>query len=144
MKTIPFQLKRREVLWLKRFRDEGRKSVRELNRAQILLLLHRGKRACDIADFIELDYTTVWRIKKRYLEKGLKSALEEEERPGQPKKYSDKVKATVIALACSDPPKGRNRWSLSLLKERISSEMGIEMNRESIRLELKKKAVVLG
>lgn len=45
-----------------------------------------------------------------------------------------------MALACSDPPEGRNRWTLELLAEQAKTIEGLQtINRESIRLILKKR-----
>ncbi len=72
-------------------------------------------------------------------------SLQEKERSGQPRKYGPKQEAEIIALACSDPPEGRARWSLELLTEKLSGHKGLgSINRETIRLMLKKTNVSLG
>ena len=79
------------------------------------------------------------RIKKRYVEEGLQSALSDKPRPGQPIKYTEKHAAEIIAQACTTPPDGRKRWSLVLLTEELRKKEGFEtINKESIRLILKK------
>lgn len=96
-------------------------------------------------DFLEVERTTIWRTRKRYLEEGLEKALQEKERSGQPRKYGAKQRAEVVALACSDPPSGRARWSLELLTEKLSQQKGLgSINRETIRLILKKTNVNRG
>ena len=62
---------------LHRFKNAAKRSRREYDRANILLLLHKGKRDAEIEDFLEVDRTTIWRTKKRFLEEGLVPALEE-------------------------------------------------------------------
>jgi hypothetical protein len=42
------------------------------------------------------------------------SKLSEEPRPGADRKLSGKEEALLVATACSDPPKGRARWTLEL------------------------------
>jgi putative transposase len=60
-------------------------------------------------------------------------------RPGQPEKYSEKHIAEIIAHACTQPPEGRNRWSLALLCEELRTQEGFEtISKESIRLILNK------
>ena len=79
------------------------------------------------------------RIRKRYLDEGLQSALVDKQRPGQPEKYTERHVAEIMALACTQPPDGRKRWSLTLLTEELRKKQGFEtINRESIRLILKK------
>lgn len=64
---------------------------------------------------------------------------------GQPKKYGQNQQAEVIALACSDAPDGRARWTLELLVEALSKKDGFEtINRETVRLMLKKTNASLG
>lgn len=53
--------------------------------------------------------------------------------------------AELIALACSNAPSGKTRWTLELLKEKLKREKGFKIiNRESIWLMLKKTNVNLG
>ncbi len=139
------KLKRQEVEFLKAFKSSGKRSQREYDRANILLLLDKGKKDAEIVDFLEVERTTVWRTRKRYLEEGLEKSLQEKERSGQPKKYGIKQEAEIIALACSGPPQGRARWSLELLTDKLSHQKGLKsINRETIRLILKKTNVSLG
>jgi transposase len=145
MKRIAVKLKIWEIEFLKAFKSSGKRSEREYDRANILLLLDKGKLDAEIVDFLGVERTTVWRTRKRYLEEGLEKALQEKERSGQPKKYGVKQEAEIIALACSDPPQGRARWSLELLTEKLSHQKGLKsINRESVRLILKKKNVSRG
>ncbi|AKB37763.1 Mobile element protein [Methanosarcina siciliae C2J] len=86
--------------------------------------------------------STALRIRKRYHEEGLQSALVDKPRSGQPKKYNERHAAEIIALACTKPPEGRKRWSLSLLCEELRKREGFEtINKETIRLILKKNKI---
>ena len=79
------------------------------------------------------------------MDAGVIGAIHDEPRPGQPIKYNDKIKADIIALACSKAPEGRARWTLRLLETTLKLEYSIEtINRETIRLLLKKTNVSLG
>jgi transposase len=128
-----------EVGYLKAFVKKGRKSARELTRARILLLVNGGRTEMEIKDILGISRATVSNIKKRYREEGLKSALQDKPRPGQPKKYTKRHEAEIIALACTKSPDGRKRWSLTLLTEELRKKKGFEtINRETIRLILKK------
>ena len=139
------KLSRSEIVFLRAFKSSGKRSQREYDRANILLLLYKGKKDAEIVDFLEVERTTVWRTRRRYLEEGLEKSLQEKHRSGQPRKYGPKQEAEIIALACSDPPEGRARWSLELLTEKLSQQKGLgSINRETIRLMLKKTNVSLG
>jgi hypothetical protein len=51
-----------------------------------------------------------------------------------------RAEAHLIALACSEPPRGRNRWSLRLLADK-AVELGIveKVSHETVRKTLKKR-----
>jgi len=138
MKRI--RLNDKEVEFLRAFVKRGRKSARELTRARILLLVNEGRTETEIKDVLGICRATVSNVKKRYREEGLDSALKEKPRPGQPKKYTDKEEAEIIATACTAPPKGRKRWTIRLLADEMKKRKGFEtINRESVRLILKKR-----
>lgn len=145
MKRETVKLTAKEVKFLHSFKNSARMSQREFDRVNILLLLDKGKKDAEIVDFLGVERTTVWRTRKRYLEEGLGQALQERERSGQPRKYGPQQEAEVIALACSAAPEGRARWSLELLTEKLRQQKGLKsVNRETIRLILKKTNVSLG
>ncbi|EQD58871.1 transposase [mine drainage metagenome] len=139
------RLKKGERKFLKEFVSKGVKSAREISRANILLLADKGQDTKEISKAVSITRQKVWRIKKRYLEEGLNSALEDKPRPGQPIKYNKKMRAEIIAKACTAAPVGRKRWSVRLLAEELVKRKGFEtINRESIRLILKKAGRSLG
>ena len=138
-------LTEKEIEYLTDFLKKGRKRARELTRAHILLSVHEGKAEMEIKDTLRISRATVSNTKNRYREEGLQSALTEKPRSGQPRKYTDKQEAEIIAMACTDPPKGRERWSVRLLTERMKRRKGFEtINRETVRLILKKAKLNLG
>jgi transposase len=139
------RLTKKEIEFLENEKKVGKLSVRKFNRINILLLLHKGKRNSEIEDFLDVDRITIWRTKIRYLEQGVEKAIEEEERPGQPQKYSTDHETELAALACGPCPSGRKRWTIRLLTETLKKKPGFEtINRESVRLVLKKMNVSLG
>ena len=138
-------LKPKEIIFLKQFIRRGKRNARSLKRANILLFLHKEETGDCIADKLNVHRDTVYNVKRRYLEQGLKVALSEKQRSGQPKKYDKKKKAQIIAYACTTPPEGRKRWSVRLLAEEMQKHKGFKtINRESIRLVLKKATPNLG
>jgi transposase len=131
--------------YLKAFVKKGQRSARQLTRAYVLLLLNDGKTEVEVKGTLWVSRATVSNIKRRYRKGGLQGALTEKSRPGQPRKYSERQQAEIIAQACSKPPHGRKRWSLLLLTEEMKKKKGLEtINRESIRLILKKAELNLG
>ena len=139
MRRIKIELDRKSVMELENIVKKGKRAVREVNRARILLLSNSGKRNDEIAKTLCVNRNTVLGVKKRYLKGGMASALHDAKRSGQPKKYGDREKAEIIALACSSPPEGRKRWSVRLIAEEMKKRKGFEgINRESVRLILKK------
>ncbi len=142
---VEIKLEEDEVKFLRDFVRKGRKSARELTRARILILADQQKGDTEIAKTLGVGRNTVWRTKKKYREEGLQSVIAEKPRSGQPKKYTEKHEAEIIAQACTESPDGRKRWTLTLLTEEMGKREGFEtINRESIRLILKKAKLNLG
>jgi putative transposase len=139
------KLRKSELTYLESYKVNGGLSLREYNRLNILLLLHKGKRDNEIAEFLNVDRITVWRTKNRYLKYGITKALEEDKRSGQPVKYTTDHQAELSALACGPCPEGRRRWTIRLLTAHLKNKPGFEsINRESVRIALKKMNVSLG
>jgi transposase len=93
----------------------GKHAARKLKRAQILLAADAGVGDEAIAASVSVGGSTVYRTKRRFVEGNLELALSEETRPGAPRKLSGKETALLVATVCSNPPKGRKRWTLKLL-----------------------------
>ncbi len=145
MKRTDLVLSDSDYTQLHQFVKTGKKSGKELERAYILLALHQKKGYKEIEEYYYVNRTTIWRTACNYREHGLAYALTDNNRTGQPRKYSDKQEAEIIALACSESPQGRKRWTIRLLTEHLQKKMGMEtINRESVRLILKKTNLSLG
>lgn len=139
MKNLKIKLKKEERKFLQEFLKKGTKKARAIARANVLLLADEEWETDTIAKMLKVHRQRVWRIKKRFLEEGLKPALEEKSRSGQPSKYKKKHEAEVIAQACTSAPKGRKRWTIRLLAKELKKKKGLStINRESVRLILKK------
>ena len=145
MKKLDLGLKRRDRVILKGLLVHGEHHAREMMRASILMALDRGVDDAAIAQVLGTERTTIWRTRKAYQEGGLQSALYDMPRPGRPVKYEMREQAEIVALACSDPPEGRERWTLTLLTQAAREKAGLDsLNRESVRVILKKTSVSLG
>ena len=79
-----------------------------------------------IVKALETSATTVHRIRQRLVEEGFDAVLcrKPRERPSIPRIFDGEKEARLIALACSKPPKGRARWTLRLLENKVV-ELGI-------------------
>jgi transposase len=139
------KLTEEEVEYLSAFVKKGQRSAREITRAHVLLLLNDGRTEMDVKDTLRISRATVSNIKKRYREEGLERALVDKPRPGQPRKYTERHKAEIIAQACARPPEGRARWTIVLLAEELRKREGFEtINRETVRLVSKKRGLSPG
>lgn len=127
--------------------SSGTAPARKLNRARILLKADTGEHAQgrelldrEIAPMLETSTATVQRVRERFWESGLEAALERS-LPNRVYKRSldGRAEAHLIALVCSQPPRGRDRWSFRLLADK-AVELGIveEVSHETIRKTLKK------
>ena len=140
MKRIEIKMEPQVESELRSIVKKGKRAVREVTRAQLLLLAHAGKRNDEIADILHINRDTVLGVKNRFIEGGLNRAIHDAPRPGQPSKYDERARAEVIALACSSPPEGRKRWTVRLIAEELRKRPGMAgMNREIVRVILKKR-----
>jgi transposase len=105
---------RRELLRIVRV---GKHKAREITYAYILLRSADGWSESQIAEALDVNRRTVRRVRARYRDKGLKAALHECPRTGQPRKLTSHEEALLVSLACSPPPAGRKRWTVRLLTE---------------------------
>lgn len=126
---------------LVRLTRRGRASARELTRARILLLADRRTPDHAIADALAISTRTVARIRQRAVEHGIEAALVDRPRPGAQPLLDARQEAFLVALACSDPPTGRNRWSMQLLADQlVSLEVVESISAETVRRTLKKRS----
>ena len=120
----------------------GTTRARMVNRAQILLHADEGKQDQEIAAALHTSESTVWRIRKRFVEDGLHGALHEVVRPGGVRKLDGAQEAHLVALACSVPPQGRGEWTMQLLADRLVTLGIVEaISDETVRRTLKRGAL---
>ena len=93
-----------------------------------------------IAESYHVSVRTVERLRQRFVEEGLEIALHGKRRePKREKIFGGEVEAHLVALRCSAPPSGRERWSLRLLRDRMIELDYVEtISHESVRQLLKK------
>jgi transposase len=117
----------------------GECKARRLKRALVLLAADEGKLDREIAGEVRVHAVTIERIRRRFVEEGLEAALSEKPRPGKARKLDGHQEATLVALACSDPPAGRAGWTMQLLADRLVELTGLDsISDETVRVALKK------
>lgn len=98
--------------------------------ARALLLCDAGAygepwKVADVAAALGVTARTIEHIKQRFVEAGLDAALERKpQAKPRARVFDGAFDARVTALACSPAPKGRSRWTVRLLAERLV-ELGI-------------------
>jgi transposase len=94
-----------------------------------------------IAEAVEVNLTTVERVRQRFVEEGLEAALvrKKQVRPSRERKLDGEGEARLIALACSEPPQGRSAWTLQLLADKLVELHVVDsISDETVRQVLKK------
>lgn len=122
-KKYPVALLSPERDFLKRLLRKGKQTAWVTTRARVLLMSDKGTRDDVITMELEVSPKTVFNVRQRFYEGGLDRALYDAPRPGQPPKLNGHEEAKVVAIACTTPPEGRNRWTLDLLTTRIRGEI---------------------
>jgi transposase len=132
---------------LERLLARGKADVRTIKHAQILLKADEAEGGPGwpderIAEVFDTGITTVERVRRRFVEEGLASALSAY-RGGKriyQRKLDGEQEAHLIALACSPPPEGRARWTLRLLAQRMVELAYVgTLSYETVRQTLKKE-----
>lgn len=100
----------------------GTRAVRVVRRALILLKSDEGLTDDEIGEHVGCSDRTVRSVRKRFCTENLESAIYDAPRSGAPPTFTPRQQQQVIALACSDPPEGRTRWTLELLCEHAVQE----------------------
>ena len=74
-----------------------------------------------IVKALDTSLATVARTRQRLVEEGFDAVLTRKHSPNSARKrvFDGAAEAKLIALACSQPPKGRSRWTLKLLEDKV-------------------------
>jgi len=129
------------------FAKKGKHSSRKVIHSLILLNSDEGDfseapRSTNktIAEHLQVGERMVERIKKRFVEEGIESALEDKPSEREYKRKADgDLEARLIALSCSEAPEGFARWSLRMLADKaVELEYVDSISHETVRRVLKK------
>jgi transposase len=120
-----------------------RQRVAGLKRQRAMILLKADQELTDveIAEELEVGVATVERVRRRCVERGIAAALDRkpQENPSTPRKFDGASEARLVQIACSAPPDGRARWTLSLLGDRLVELRVFEsVSKSSVQRTLKK------
>jgi len=134
-------LSEEERLGLEDLLSRKRISKLKAQRAQILLKADEGMTDAEVADEVGVGTATVERIRKRAVLQGLEAALDRKRQEGisRPPKLDGRAEAHLITLACSEPPDGFSRWTLTMLGDKLVELKVVEsVSKTTIHRRLKK------
>ena len=130
---------------LKTLVSHGRTAAYRQTHARIILMSDEsrpdgGMKDADISNALGVGLSMVERIRRRCVEEGIESALDRKKQLRRRQKRLDgEGEARLIAIACSEPPQGRAKWTLKLLAERlVECEIVETISTETVRGVLKK------
>jgi hypothetical protein len=103
----------------------GKTHARRFIHARALLLCDAGTdgpawNVADVATALGVTSRSIEHLKKRFVEDGIEAALERKPREKPPRDivFDGAFEARLIALACSNAPEGRRRWTVRLLADK--------------------------
>jgi putative transposase len=113
----------------------GVQQVRVVLRALALLQMGEGVSAPRIAEVVPMTPQAIRKVGHRYQQGGLERALYDKQRPGAEELLEASQKQRIIAMVCSDPPKGHARWTVRLVaEEAVKRKLVARVGRETIRV----------
>lgn len=124
--------------------SKGKTQAYRIRHAHILLKADADGPAWldrEITEAFSCNRSTVEGIRKRFVMEGLDAALERKKRTRPPTEriLDGANEARLIALACSEPPKGRSRWTLKLLADELVALNIVEsISYQTVKRTLKK------
>lgn len=120
-------------------------------RAQILLKVDQGEHGpgCSdeqVAGALDVHVNTVQAVRQQLVTEGFEAALsrKKQRRPSRVPIFDETKERTLVATAQSEPPRGRARWTLHLLADRmVQLEIVETVSHETVRKVLKKTRSIL-
>ena len=103
---------------------KGKGNAHRIKHANILLIADENGQNFldeDIASLFHCHINTIHNVRKRFVELGIDAALNRKslDDSPRPKILDGEKEARLIAIACSKPPEGRKRWTMSLLADEL-------------------------
>jgi len=104
----------------------GKHPAQRLTKARILLKADAGEDGeawsdSQIANALDTSLATIARTRQQLVEEGFEAVLTRKHSPNSARKriFDGAAEAKLIALTRSAPPKGRARWTLCLLEDKV-------------------------
>jgi len=104
----------------------GKAAAKKLIHARILLKADQAEGGPGwiderIAEALDVSVATIERVRQRFVEEGLESALcrKKQDKPSRERKLDGAGEARLLALACSKAPRGRVAWTLQMLADAL-------------------------
>lgn len=123
--------------------SSGKERARKLTRARILIKADEEWTDKNICVALDVSRPTVERTRRRFVEEGFEASLSHRSpRRDYRRRLDGDAEARLIALTCSSPPEGRERWTLRLLAQRLVmlEQVDVEsVSYETVRQVLKKR-----
>ena len=119
-------LAKEERNYLEGISTKGKRAARTVLYARALLLLDAGEHGtkwivAKVAEALGTTPRSLEHLKKRFVEEGLPASIERKKRVKPPREiqFGGEFEAQLLALACSEAPEGRKRWTVRLLAEKM-------------------------
>lgn len=128
MEKHTVKLTKEERASLSSMTKTGKHAASKILHARILLAADEGdhikpeliKTDKEVSQHLDINESTVKRVRKRLVEEGLEAALSRKEHSRTRRsKILGEEEARLIALCCSPPPEGRSKWTLKLLSDQL-------------------------
>lgn len=141
-----------EQIYLKEIVRKGVHNSHMITRARVLLMLDRTGKTDHVrykrtAEYAQISVQAVYNMRDEFLSNhDVESYLtrKKREKPPIAPKIDGETEAKIIALACSEPPKGCSRWTVRLLSERIVQlRLVDEISHMTVQRLLKKRNISL-
>ena len=141
-----------EQIQLKEIVRKGVHNAHVITRARVLLMLDRTGKSDHVrykrtAEYAQISVQAVYNMRDEYLANhNIETYLTRKKRETPPitPKLNGETEAKILALACSEPPKGCSRWTVRLLSERIVQlHLVEEISHMTVQRLLKKRNISL-
>ena len=150
-KKYIFDLTTAEQKLLKKLTTTGKHAAYKISHGRILLManIYQSEDSWSdesISKALSISISTIERVRKRFVEEGIDSALNYRQGRGRKQKRLDgDGEAHLLALACSKAPPGHERWTLRMLADKMVELDYVEsVSHETVRQALKKTKLSLG
>lgn len=137
--------------FLEQLTKKGKIAADKMNHARILLKADINQKEGgwtdrQMGESLDIGHATIERVRQRFVEEGIESALSRREQKNRRQKINEVEKeAYLIAIACSETPIGKCNWTLKMLADKMVELNYVEqVSTETIRQTLKKTNLSLG